>query len=878
MTVEVDEFLDFVIRHVAEFELSASNQPSAIPSSLAINQTSQANSHIEDQVFRLLVSGCKAWNRQDSGHVPIEPQQLWSSLSEPKRQKLLQACQMQQLNDIETTPHLDSYSEAELQRAALDSLSAQVAVLNGDGTIIATNAAWKEFRSRISETVGRSHQAVEGSNYLTACETLAIGGCSGAWELAHGVREFLAGKRARFQHQYSVNVGSRSTWFLMTVSPLAGGTPGALVTHIDITAQVEAEQSWRAERDRFTRMANVAPGSIHTMCVGSDGTITFRYASPAIEDIYGVTPDQLYKDGALAKQAILPEDLARYESELAVAQAQMSKWHCEYRVCHPLKGVIWVEGRLSPVAEGDGTVAWHGFLTDITARKSADDALRKSEEHWRLAKQATAMGTWELYPDTNEIHWSENLPSMLGTVDRSDYLTLDDFYAVIHPDDREQFIHELQKAIATGQVLNCEFRCMRSDGTIRWSLTRGRIISNDSGAQQRRFIGVDLDITSRKQLEDQFHQSQKMEAIGRLAGGVAHDFNNLLTVINGYCFVLLAGLGHDDERRHHVVAIRDAGERATRLTKQLLAFSRKTIAAPQTVDVNELLADFEELLGRMVGEDVILTLDLLPESILIHADPAQFEQVVINLAVNARDAMSSGGRLIIRTNVVMRNNAETEVPQRFLELTVTDTGCGMTPAVQSRAFEPFFTTKAMGKGTGLGLSVVHGVVTQASGAISLQSEVGVGSTFHIYWPLCEAVSCDESRHTVASPTTGNETILLVEDEEGVRKIAQTALESYGYKVLSAESAEAGLQVFMDNEGNIDLLLSDLVMPGMNGRQLAKKLRETQPELRVLYISGYTSDLYVQQGVLNSTDAFLAKPFHPSTLAKKVRSVLSRNKT
>ena len=781
--------------------------------------------------------------------------------------------------------HLLDYSRTpEFNRAILDSITAQVAVIDQHGTIIFANRAWLDFRLAIARNNGRPQRGQVGENYLSLCEEIGDEGCVKGHEAAQGVRSVLQGTQARFQLQYEVDEEGLSwlegRWFMLSVTPFQCGTAGAVVTHVDISAQMQAEQALRAERDRFQRMAAVAPGVIHSYAYRSDGSQSFIYASPSISEIYGLTAEQLRDDGRLATQRIHPEDSGRIEQELEQAKAGMSIWQSEFRVLHPVKGTIWVEGRSTPVRESDGSLVWHGFLTDITDRKNAEEALRRSEEHLRLAMGTAPMGTWELELDSYALNWSDNLWTMMGRTPGSETLSLETYSNALHPDDRQRVMNELTGAIETGRVLRCEYRIMRPDGTMRWSLSHGRVVPNPRAQGKRRFVGVDLDITARKQLEDQFHQSQKMEAIGRLAGGVAHDFNNLLTVVNGYCYVLLAGLADDDEKRQHVTAIRDAGERAARLTRQLLAFSRKTIASPQLLDLNVLLTNFEELLGRLVGEDVILALDLLPDRLLIQADPAQIEQVIVNLAVNARDAMGTGGRLIIRTNVcTLPAHGSTQSgllsPGNYAELTVTDTGCGMPSEVQAKVFEPFFTTKPIGKGTGLGLSVVHGIVTQGGGDIAVQSQVGVGTTFRILVPLVESNRNEEPESNALTSSRGTETVLLVEDEDSVRRIACVALETQGYRVLPASSAAEGIEMFTRYGDEIKLLVSDLVMPGMGGGQLAKELRRLRPSLKVLFISGYTEEICVQQGVMTSMEAFLAKPFKPSTLAKKVRTILDQ---
>lgn len=785
---------------------------------------------------------------------------------------------------VKTRPEIvvDHSRTTEFNRAILDSITAQVAVIDQHGTILFTNRAWIDFRAAIARNNGRPMRGQVGENYLAICEAIFAEGCANGRVAAEGVRSVLQGVKARFQLQYEVEEEGLSwledRWFMLTVTPFQEGVDGAVVTHVDISAQMQAELALRSERDRFQRMAAVAPGVIHSYAFRSDGTQSFIYASPSISEIYGLSAEQLREDGLLARQRVHPEDADRLDRELEQAKSSMTIWQSEFRVIHPVKGSIWVEARSTPAREHDGSIVWHGFLSDITDRKNADEALRRSEEHLRLAMGTASMGTWELELDSHALNWSENLWTMMGRTPGSETLSLETYSNALHPDDRQRVLDELTQAIETGRVLRCEYRIMRPDGTMRWSLSHGRVVPDVRTNGKRRFVGVDLDITARKQLEDQFHQSQKMEAIGRLAGGVAHDFNNLLTVVNGYCYVLLSGLADNDEKRHHVVAIRDAGERAARLTRQLLAFSRKTIASPQLLDLNVLLTNFEELLGRLVGEDVILALDLLPDRLRIQADPAQIEQVIVNLAVNARDAMGTGGRLIIRTNACSlpvngKHQSGVLPPGNYAELIVTDTGCGMPSEVQAKVFEPFFTTKPIGKGTGLGLSVVHGIVTQSGGDIAVQSQVGVGTTFRILLPMAEANRNDEPEVQALTSSSGTETILLVEDEDSVRRIACVALETQGYRVLPASSAAEGIELFKQHGDGIKLLVSDLVMPGMGGGQLAKELRFLRPSLKVLFISGYTEEICVQQGVMTSMESFLAKPFKPSTLARKVRTIL-----
>jgi PAS domain S-box-containing protein len=394
-------------------------------------------------------------------------------------------------------------------------------------------------------------------------------------------------------------------------------------------------------------------------------------------------------------------------------------------------------------------------------------------------------------------------------------------------------------------------------------------------------VAVVRDTTERKQLEDQFRQAQKMEAFGQLAGGVAHDFNNLLTIISGYGEMMLASLRADDPNRWMIEAVLKAGDRAAQLTRQLLAFSRKQVVQPQILDLNAVVAGTDKMLARLIGEDVNLTTVLPPALAGVKADPGQVEQVIVNLVVNARDAMPRGGRITIETaNVVLDTSyaqARDKVePGRYVRLAVSDTGDGMTEEVKQHIFEPFFTTKEVGKGTGLGLATVFGIVKQSGGHVGVASEVGRGTTFEIYLPAVEdAPPPEKSMEGPTATLTGTETVLLVEDESAVREMTRKALQVNGYTVLEAADGAEAIRLCDRHEGPIDLVVSDVVMPRMGGRELAERLTALRPETRVLFVSGHTDDAVVRQGILQAEVAFLQKPFSMDALRLKVRTVLDQ---
>jgi signal transduction histidine kinase/ActR/RegA family two-component response regulator len=463
---------------------------------------------------------------------------------------------------------------------------------------------------------------------------------------------------------------------------------------------------------------------------------------------------------------------------------------------------------------------------------------------------------------------------MLGQGSVEDLLRLNVRSEVfVHPQELDQLAEDYRR---TGSLKGVEVQWKRKDGrVIIVRLSGSAASSSDEPEEVLELIAED--ITDRRQLEEQLRQAQKMDAVGRLAGGVAHDFNNLLMVINGYTEVLLEQLAAGSAMYHKVQSIQQAADRAATLTRQLLAFSRKQLLELKVVDVNTVVGDMERLLRPLIGENIELITRLSTETGHTRADAGQLEQVIMNLVVNAKDAMPEGGKLTVQSaDVTVRHDSEHRFiqPGRYAVISVSDTGHGMDKETQSRIFEPFFTTKEKGKGTGLGLSTVYGIVKQSNGYVFAQSEPGAGTTFYVYLPRVED-SAEELSPAKSQPNEagGCETVLLVEDEESVRELVRVTLVSRGYKVIEAENGECGLRVAEAFKEKIDILITDVVMPGIGGRELAKKLVSLRPGISVLYLSGYTEDAVVAPGALGPGTAFLQKPFTLQNLAKKVREVL-----
>lgn len=644
----------------------------------------------------------------------------------------------------------------------------------------------------------------------------------------------------------------------------------------DITERKLADDALRASDEKFHDLAD---NITDVFWIRSPDMREVQYMSPAFEEIWGRSVESLYADPHLWADYIFPEDRERVLSAFGGLTGDTPSLDVEYRIVRPDGTIRWVRTRGFQVRNDAGKLIRNvGIVTDTSARRSVEMALAVAEEKYRSLFENAVGGIFQSTPEGKFISANPAMARILGFESPEQLIGIRMDIGSQHYVEKN-CRKELEELLEEqGVVIGFECEVYRRDQSKIWTQENIRVV-RDVGGKVIRYEGSIEDITERKHLEDKFRQSQKMEAIGLLAGGIAHDFNNLLTAIMGYSDLTLRKLATDDPLRANVKEIRDAGDRAAALTSQLLAFSRKQILKPRVHNLNAVIGELEKMLRRIIRESIDFHTVLDPQLGNIKADPGQIEQVIMNLVVNARDAMPGGGRLTIGTQNVSLDKKQAREhiaakPGNYIKMTVTDTGEGMAPDIQTRIFEPFFTTKDLGKGTGLGLSTVHGIVRQSGGDIVVNSEIGKGTTFVIYLPrVDEPAKAAKWVDETLEDHAGTGTILLVEDEELVRSLVRMILTGLGYKVLEAESGKAGLAICKSYEYPIDLLLTDMVMPGMSGRELKDCVTESRPEIKTLLMSGYTEESIIQSGQVNTEIAFIEKPFTPDSLARKVREVL-----
>ena len=608
-----------------------------------------------------------------------------------------------------------------------------------------------------------------------------------------------------------------------------------------------------------------------------------EYVNPAFERICGFTLDEVRgKTPRVLKSGV--HDQAFYERLWNALLA--GEIYRAVVVNRKKSGELFHEEKvISPLRDGQGRIT-HFVSTgrDITERIRAEQRLRESEERFRQLTEHIREVFWLKSADGSRILYvSPAYEEVWGRSCQSLYAEPFSFLETVHPEDRERVLAALPGQ-AAGEY-DHEFRIVRPDGAIRWIWARAFPVRDEHG-EIYRIAGCSEDITERKMVEEalresaeQLRQAQKMEAVGRLAGGIAHDFNNLLTVILGRAELLLARLGEEETLARDVTLMKKTADRAAALTRQILAFSRQQMLQPKVLDLSAIVSETAAMLRPLIGEHIELCLNAVPHPCLVMADPGHLEQVIMNLALNARDAMPGGGQLTIETAAVELGEEYARrhlaiSPGPYVMLAVSDTGTGMDAETRARIFEPFFTTKEQGKGTGLGLATVYGIVKQSGGGIWVYSEPGHGTSFKVYLPRvpagAEAAGAGEPRPASGG---GSETVLLVEDEEEVRSLAREILETAGYAVLEARDGRQASDLAARPSGPIQLLVSDGGMPGMTGADLVERLRPLHPEMRLLFMSGYTDAALANHSALPPGAAFMEKPFTAATLTRKVREIL-----
>jgi PAS domain S-box-containing protein len=654
------------------------------------------------------------------------------------------------------------------------------------------------------------------------------------------------------------------------------GTPLRLIGTVkDITERKNAEAKILESEEKFRALVEATTQYVWT----ADPQLNLDEFPAWWTDLTGQKPKDINRLGWA--KVIHSADRQQAKDILKVAILQKASFNSVLRILVKAGGYRYFAIRGVPVFTSEGNLSrWICAMSDITERKLSEEELRQSEQRFRSLISATAQIVWTADTDgkilTAHTPYGESLKEAGNNINEG-------WINRIHPDDKARVLKEFTSAIKNKTNYRCEYQMLYTDNQYHYFIARGMPIFEKNG-EVREWIGTLTDVTDSKlaeaellKKEEQLRQAQKLESVGRLAGGIAHDFNNMLTVINGYSDLVIRSLSSDNPLRPKIEEIRLAGKRSSEITNQLLAFSRRQILKTSLIDLNQVISDTNIIINRLIGEDIQIIEELSPDLDQIIADAGQLSQIIMNLVINSRDAMPQGGSITINTSNVsldeefVNQNVGAAVGD-FVLLQISDTGHGMDEKIKSHIFEPFFTTKEVGHGTGLGLSTVYGIVKQFGGFLTVWSEPGCGTTVNIYLPfLKEPITNSEKQIKPDGLLYGTETILLVEDEELVRKLSRQVLEKVGYRVIEAENGNKALSLTEQENYKIDLLITDVVMPKMSGRELADQLAETCP--KVLFTSGYTDDNVLKHGISNVNFNFLQKPYTLDEFTRKVREVL-----
>ncbi|MFL5447934.1 MAG: PAS domain S-box protein [Gemmatimonadales bacterium] len=643
----------------------------------------------------------------------------------------------------------------------------------------------------------------------------------------------------------------------------------------DVSRQREAEHATQ-------RLAAIVASSADAI-IGKtvDGVVTSWNA--AAEQMFGYGAGEMV-GGSIFK--LIPDHLHHEERDLLDRIRQGE--HVGFAEVERIRkdgGRIYVALSVSPIRNAQGEVVGASSIKrDVTERRQVQQALAQSQERLELALRSARMGTWQWNMETGAVSWDQGMNQLFGVPLNQQVTRFDQVLERVVDEDRDSVQRDIKRSLEESGSLSSEFRVMLPNGKIRWLSGTGRLMRDSTGAPLY-ITGVCLDVTDRRLMEERLRQAQRMDSVGQLAGGIAHEANNMMSVVLGCADYVLQRTDLPDQVRQDVDQIWRAAKRTAGITQQLLAFSRRQMLQPQILDLNATVRELEPILNRALGETRAVRMHLAPVLGSIRADPGQLEQVLLNLTLNARDAMDEGGRLTIETMNVALDPAyvaakpvETLEPGEYTALVVTDTGHGMDRATLSRIFEPFFTTKAVGQGTGLGLSTVYGIVKQSGGFIWAYSEPGLGTTFKLYFPIIDAgVQTDDPEHP-APPGRPEEVVLVAEDEPMVRSIVARTLKGCGYGVLEAADGNEAIRLLEREEGKINLIVADVVMPDMGGREMADVVAQRWPHIPVLFTSGYTGLDVISRGLLQQGSEFIQKPLEPEALARKVRELVDATKS
>ena len=644
---------------------------------------------------------------------------------------------------------------------------------------------------------------------------------------------------------------------------------------------IETKESLLKSEERYRRLIESVTDYIYTVSVAGSTAVSTKHGSACIA-VTGYSSEEYEADPNLWFQMVYEDDREAVLQQINLTISGKPVVPLEHRIIHKNGPVIWVRNTIVPsFNEAGELVAYDGMIRDISERKHAQNAQKESEERYRLFLEDFPGVAFKRTIDLKPLFFHGTIEKMTGYNEEEFMSEKIRWHKIVHPDDLPKLnenIADLQSV--PNYSIEREYRILRKDGQMRW--IKELIQNKCDGSGNPAFIqGTIYDITEQKKLEEQLQHAQKTEAVGQLAGGVAHDFNNILSAMIGFTTLAQMKMKEDDPARKHLSKLFELADKASKLTGSLLAFSRKQVINVRPLNLNEIINNTCMLIARVIGEDIKLDISLSGGDIVILTDSVQLDQILVNLATNARDAMPEGGTLRISTSVLYMDEEFIKLhghgkPGRYALIQVEDTGSGMDENTRNKIFDPFFTTKEVGKGTGLGLAIVYGIIKQHGGYIDVYSEAQKGTTFRMYLPML-SINADISESADMPPLKGGaEVILVAEDEQATRESLKGMLEEYGYKVVEAEDGQDAVNKFMEQNDHISLVLMDVVMPHKGGKEAYVEIKKINPGAKVVFMSGYTGDVVRSKGIVDEGRQFISKPVSPKELLTKIRQTLDAN--